>query len=1201
MPRSEFLGLTGRAVHSGLRCYEHLREYETSGDLQQRVTRRQEQRRQQLKTQIMSLMDADVTRRVEALLKRVQDVAGDDVDMVEWLLHLVRLKEDGARGAQQDMGLGRNAVLMTAQEVSDILSIKRRYDAAQTMREGLDEQSANEYASMLERRSEWVITSDDADMLTQRIEEFVSAVRVYVRISNIKRDPNPIVTGPSNTAEHRGMVTVRDQSKKLGPFYGVFGPGSNENAVSASNDEVWSDPKIGVRNAVLDVFSGRDVLIMGYGVSGAGKTYTLLGTRGSAARPAVDGIAQHFLREAAGRVDVRSISICVKELYGLTPSLQPDLQDALMTGAVYEYCPTSFVKPVNMSWNKLSTTSSRTLNQSGVWLQDTVCGMDVERRKNRNESTGSLSYPQPFLRATNSDGPMLFTPQSMVDAEGDARTPTPYDASEPWTVIATSAPQSSTDDIIHVAEVHTNTTSSSSPQEGRPVTGLDFALSVDHFKFVNLKNGGDVVENFRSIYDRVQDLRKARALHVVGNKLFYKDMLVGRVRNGTTLGIKLVTLVEALEKYHGTDLGLRLWSKEGQTLSKRDVAHVQTYAGAQQKENEYYNFVVDERGDEGFMTSTTRDRYILPRIFQRQMASTEYRSPAIESLRSFDHEKSTPNNPESSRGNLMLIFRVGMSDGKVGYLTIADFPGVEFPENIARGFDYGSDKPSLDQIRYHPPYTQHQQGAFDKWSMPPTPEKKEADPLPLTMDQWRTVREGAFIDTMLAHLRLFLRKSSGNTASWCSTHDVAPNDVQWRGNPAFFWPSRGITHMDTKVQLPDTSNNPYYATAETNAFFRMVPVYTRGDVYVESGSVPHPEEPHHPDPTILSAPFYWSGTIWGRRMHTTKSNKKRGVNRLLPDLWDAVSDRMLFEVAAVNRWYTWYETLDDQKRTLHPEPTRRAILLIELLQAVTTRKTLFQQDRSMHKDPKIIVMNLLRADDDASGIRGAAVRKSVEYANSLRVDYQAAAAATNQAAAAGETKIPCAVRKNPPIAAPDLMTNVLAETMLTKPKRSAVDTTAITGRRWFRNQWTSYQNQVQGTMFYTFSDDRTRKRHRVMLLRNDEGRTVVRTVVGGPEGMNGKKWALKDGGLTIGGRDSYHQTSDGYENRTGQRRFKGVAPRCVVLRPPLHAARSVEEQERGIMEHTIRTIMKQIDALDAQTREAIVRRFCEGSRSSQRK
>lgn len=1186
MRSAEFLDLTGRAVDSGLRCYEHLRAYER-GNPEQLAAQRSEKRRQQLRKQIRALLDDDVVRRVSALVKRVQGVIGDkNVDMARWLTNLIELKENGQRSAQQDMGLSRNAVLMSAQEVRDILTVRRKLDAMVETLAGFDEKSEQEYVGILSRRDDWVLTPEDADTLTQRIEDFVAAVRVYVRISNIDRESkrDPIVSGPPTTATHQGTVTV--DGKALGPFYGVFGPGSTGN-ISASNEQVWGDTKIGVRNAVLDVFDGRDVLIMGYGVSGAGKTYTLLGTRGSEHRRAVDGIAQHFLREAAARADVLSIGVCVKELYGLTPSLQPDLENALMTGAVYEYCPQSFVKRVDTSWNNMSTTSSRKRQGSDVWYQDTVCSMNVERRNTRLESTGNLTYPGPHLRDSNSHGPMLFTPRDMVDDDGQPLRPSDYSRSEPWTVVATSAPQSLSDDIIHVAERYDDV----AQRQGAPVTGLSFALTVDHFKFVNIKHG-DAVDNFRSIYDEVQNLRKARALREDSGILYYGGENVGDVHVDPrtkikSLDIDLGKLFERL-KHHGNDFGLRLWSDGSSNLTNKEIKHIIRYAGGTLLQSGLYRFGIDKGGDEGFMASTTPHRYILPRIFQRQVASAEYRSPAIETLRSFDHEKSTPNNPESSRGNLLLIFRIATNNGKVGYLTIADFPGVEFPDNIARGFGYQGGP--LSEIRYHPPYTQRGQGAFDKWSTPSDREtkqrgetKNELTPVPLTMDEWRTVREGAFIDTMLAHLRLFLRKSSGNTSSWCSIHDVERAEMRWHGNPVFFWPGPSVQKMDISQKSGDE------ASWEEKKFFNMVPIYTRNDVYgrkkIAEGRGDD-TEPYKPVTDVLAAPFYWSGNIWGRRMHP---NKTPSVNRLIGDLRDAVSDRMLFEVAAVNRWYTWYETLDEQKRTLQPEPTRRAILLIELLEAVTTRKTLFSQDRSLHKDPKIIVMNLLRADNDDNDIRGDAVRKSVEYANSLRVDYE-----DDSGAPVAETKTqqvcPGNIRQHPPIAEPEKMTNVLALTMLTKLTPGKIDSSDITGRRWFRKQWYSYIARMSTTQPYTYkTQGRT---YRVMRLRGNKNTILT----GDP--FDRTSWTSR-GGLTIDGLQ-YNKDGNRWISVDGKHIFKPLEPRCVVLSPPLRAVLSVEEQERSAMERTVRTIMDQIASLDPQTRESIIRRFCE-SRSSSRK
>ena len=85
----------------------------------------------------------------------------------------------------------------------------------------------------------------------------------------------------------------------------------------------------------------------------------------------------------------------------------------------------------------------------------------------------------------------------------------------------------------------------------------------------------------------------------------------------------------------------------------------------------------------------------------------------------------------------------------------------------------------------------------------------------------------------------------------------------------------------------------------------------------------------------------------------------------------------------------------------------------------------------------------------------------------------------------------------------------------------------------------------------------------------------------------------------MGGRQ-YSKQDDVWISDDGKHIFKPLEPKCVVLSPPLRAVLSVEEQERSAMERTVRTIMDQIASLNPQTRESIIRRFCE-SRSSSRK
>jgi hypothetical protein len=57
--------------------------------------------------------------------------------------------------------------------------------------------------------------------------------------------------------------------------------------------------------------------------------------------------------------------------------------------------------------------------------------------------------------------------------------------------------------------------------------------------------------------------------------------------------------------------------------------------------------------------------------------------------------KSTPNNPESSRSHLFLVFRITFGSGKIGYLTLIDTAGREDPISILKNYIDPSEKGKL--------------------------------------------------------------------------------------------------------------------------------------------------------------------------------------------------------------------------------------------------------------------------------------------------------------------------------------------------------------------------------------------------------------------------------------------------------------------------------------------------------------------------
>ena len=265
------------------------------------------------------------------------------------------------------------------------------------------------------------------------------------------------------------------------------------------------------------------------------------------------------------------------------------------------------------------------------------------------------------------------------------------------------------------------------------------------------------------------------------------------------------------------------------------------------------------------------------------------------------------------------------------------------------------------------------------------------DPVPLTPDQFKTVREGQYINTMLAHLKAFIGKSSGRTSSWSTTHDTSL--IDWQNNPAFYW-SEHIEHV-----FPWTLDE--YASVSTPtdyAPFTYKHFPTRFDVKKQFD----PERPKLngcPRNGFLSktfaAPFTSSADMWirqvqGRAPKISQFCKVDGTSIACnTGIASKTITRALYELSHSYNWLKWFQSLDANGFTNKKEPTRGNILLIELLSAMVSAKSVDSRKNDkraaqIRKDPKIIVMNMLRTD--GGGSRGKSIRASADYTNSLRVD-----------------------------------------------------------------------------------------------------------------------------------------------------------------------------------------------------------------------
>ena len=549
---------------------------------------------------------------------------------------------------------------------------------------------------------------ESVDKLLAFTEEFTASVRVYVRITNPPKataqgpipdngrsnwaiepvkcptdscasggyeQSFPDTTNPDwsrngfvriNSEQHwsrNGFVRINsEQPKIVGPFARVFGP--TEGEISASQEHIYDT----IKGSVEGVKKGRDVVMFGYGASGSGKTYTLLESGDN------PGIMPRFLDTIPSNIQV---SIRAIEVYGITPSLHPDLSSALMSSAVYEYCPVAMKKTVEnlnfKGYGMFPKTSAYRIGED-TWVTDAVSSH--EATKNIFDFTGrGDDHPQ-------------------VNADSE------------WTFVATSCPQSVMDMHQFIAKNH----------DGKDVTDIDFAMSMDKFKFAALEGTGEgdtksYAQAFTDVYNKIMKLRRARALDIGADDttLKYNDVSVGSINDDNTISININICLETLRRAHRDDLGYTAIDSSKRTDLQWvvDTLKPEPLKPEDQRNTDdgsvNMTWTLNQRGDEGF-SSTKDKRIILPRIFQRRAATlmgieesarnatgsgapTQTTIPAAPQLRGFERVKATPNNPESSRGNLFLIIRLQNENNEVGFFTVADFPGVEDPSSIAQSFN----------------------------------------------------------------------------------------------------------------------------------------------------------------------------------------------------------------------------------------------------------------------------------------------------------------------------------------------------------------------------------------------------------------------------------------------------------------------------------------------------------------------------------
>ena len=189
------------------------------------------------------------------------------------------------------------------------------------------------------------------------------------------------------------------------------------------------------------------------------------------------------------------------------------------------------------------------------------------RQRSRVETVAGDEIGYPTRDTDLSDGPIIYTQQEMNEY-----TMPIFDSRQRWMAVATSGPKNIDDILIHVAEAYDDT-SSNIPISNRQklLSGVDYALLLDPTKFVTLRKN-NLKNDFLSVYSKVQTLRRARCVRVVGNildasnyMLYHDSIPVGFLKKqGHKYNVRVDwnILVTVLSYKYGDDYGLSLYHED---------------------------------------------------------------------------------------------------------------------------------------------------------------------------------------------------------------------------------------------------------------------------------------------------------------------------------------------------------------------------------------------------------------------------------------------------------------------------------------------------------------------------------------------------------------------------------------------------------------------------------------------------------------
>lgn len=150
---------------------------------------------------------------------------------------------------------------------------------------------------------------DIEDVMSNIYEDIAGATRTYVRVR--QTSGAPIVQKDGRWINLNGESCGMPQRKRYGPFFGVM-PASftNENVYTGCSsissccaDDGTDDPPAGFCRVANQLSHGYHVCLIGYGISGSGKTFTLFGD----ATMGVPGLLQLTIQNTDAQVQLMSI------------------------------------------------------------------------------------------------------------------------------------------------------------------------------------------------------------------------------------------------------------------------------------------------------------------------------------------------------------------------------------------------------------------------------------------------------------------------------------------------------------------------------------------------------------------------------------------------------------------------------------------------------------------------------------------------------------------------------------------------------------------------------------------------------------------------------------------------------------------------------------------------------------------------------